>query len=50
MITYHTTSQEEIVLIHIDFGGMFQDLGTHLEGEQQLVTLKQTTAGEPEIK
>jgi hypothetical protein len=45
--TYHSTAQEEVVLIHIEFASVFQNLGTHLEGEQQLVLLKQTSTRVP---
>lgn len=43
--TDHSSPQEEVVLIHVDFAGGHQDLGTHLEGEKQFVSLKQTMTG-----
>ena len=43
--TDHAPAEEEAVFVHVDFAGRLQDLGTHLEGEQKLVSLKQTTAG-----
>lgn len=45
--TDHSSTQEEVVLVHVDFAGCLQDLGAHLEGEEQLVSLKQTATGVP---
>lgn len=45
--TDHASTQEEVVLVHVDFAGCLQDLGAHLEGEEQLVSLKQTATGVP---
>lgn len=45
--TDHSSTQEEVVLVHVDFAGCLQDLGAHLEGEEQLVPLKQTATGVP---
>lgn len=38
--TYHSTTEEEVVFIHVDFRCGFKDLGAHLEAEQHLVLLK----------
>lgn len=46
-ITYHATSEEEAVFIHIYLISILQNLYTHLEREQQLVSFKQTSAGIP---
>lgn len=45
--TDHASTQEEVVLVHVYFAGCLQDLGAHLEGEEQLVSLKQTATGVP---
>lgn len=45
--SYNSSSQEKVVLVHVEFSSMFQDLGTHLEGEEQLVPLKQSSASVP---
>ena len=45
--TYNASPQEEVVLIHVKFPRVLKDLGTHLEGEEQLVLLKQASAGKP---
>ena len=47
-MTDHSSTQEEVVLVHVDPGGSLQYLDTHLEGEEQLVLLKQPSAGIPE--
>ena len=44
---YHSSSQEEIVLVHVQFARRFENLGAHLERKQQLVPLEQPTAREP---
>jgi len=49
-VTYHSPSEEEVVFVHVELSSSFKNLGTHLEREQQLVTLKQTAAGVPEEK
>ena len=46
--TYHSSSKEEIVFVHIELSCSFQYFRTHLEREQQLVAFKQTTACKPE--
>ena len=42
--TYHTTPEEEVILIQIQLLGCLHDLGTHLEGEEELVLLKEPPA------
>ena len=49
-VTYHSPSEEEVVFVHVELPSSFKNLGTHLEREQQLMTLKQTAAGVPEEK
>ena len=49
-VTYHSPSEEEVVFVHVELSSSFKNLGAHLEREQQLVTLKQTTTGVPEEK
>lgn len=46
--TYHSSSKEEIVFVHIELSCSFQYFRAHLEREQQLVAFKQTTACKPE--
>lgn len=46
-ITYHASSKKEVVFIHVQFSCSFKYFWAHLEREKQLMTLKQTTAGEP---
>ena len=48
--TYHTTSKEEAVLIHVEFAGILHYLHTHLEGEEKLVPLKETSTCIPKEK
>lgn len=45
--SYKSSSEEEAVLIHVEFASHLQDFGTHLEAEEQLVDLKQTAAHVP---
>ncbi len=40
VISYESSSEEEAVLIHVEFASHLQDFGTHLEAEEQLVYLK----------
>jgi len=42
--TNNASTQEEVVLVNVQFSSCFQDLGTHVEGEQKLVSLKETSA------
>ena len=44
-IQHNTTTKKEIILIKIEFGRSFKDLGTHLEREEQFVPLKKPPAG-----
>ena len=44
---YHTPSKEEVVFVHVEPGGGLQDLGAHLEGEEEFVLLKQPSARIP---
>ena len=46
--TYHSSSKEEIVFVHIELSCSFQYFRAHLEREQQLVAFKETTACKPE--
>lgn len=47
VISYYSSSEEEAVLVHIEFASHLQDFGTHLEAEEQFVYFKQTTACVP---
>ena len=38
--THNASTQEEVVLVNVEFAGGFQNLGTHVKRKQQLVTLK----------
>ena len=38
--TYNSSTEEEVVFIHIEFAWLLKNLSTHLEGEEQLVPLK----------
>lgn len=52
VFSYKSSSEEEVVLINVEFSRHLQDSGTHLEAEEQLMALKQTTtrvAGEDNI-
>ena len=42
--THHSSSEEEVVFIHVDLGSRFEDLGAHLETKEHLVLLEQSTA------
>lgn len=44
LFPYKSSSEEEAVLVHVEFASHLQDFGTHLETEEELVGLKQTTA------
>lgn len=46
--SHQSSSKEEVILVHVEFAGHLQDFGAHLEAEEQLVNLKQTTARVPE--
>ena len=46
--THDAAAQEEIVLVHVEFARRLEDLGAHVEGEEQLVALEQTAARVPE--
>lgn len=46
-VSYESSSEEEAVLVHVEFASYFQDFGTHLKTEEQLVHLKQTTTCVP---
>ena len=46
-VTHDAAAQEEVVLVHVELAGRLQDLGAHVEREEQLVPLKQTAAREP---
>lgn len=45
--SYKPSSEEEAVLIHVEFASHFQDFSTHLKTKQQLVYLKQATTCVP---
>lgn len=47
VFSYKSSSEKEVVLIHVEFASHLQDFGTHLEAEEQLVNLKQTTTRVP---
>ena len=46
--THDAAAQEEVVLVHVELARRLQDLGAHVEGEEQLVALEQTAARVPE--
>ena len=45
---HDSSAQEEVVLVHVEFSGRLEDLGAHVEGEEELVTLKQTATRVPD--
>lgn len=45
--THHASTQEKIIFIHIEFSCHLQDLGTHLETEEELVPFKQSPTRVP---
>lgn len=45
--SYNPSSKEEVILIHVEFSGHLQDFHTHVEAEEQLVSLKQTATRVP---
>ena len=47
LVTYHTPTDEEVVLVLIEFPSMLQNLSTYLEGEEQFVALKKSPTGVP---
>lgn len=47
MFSYESSSEEEAVLIHVEFASHLQDFHTHLEAEEQLVDLKQPATRVP---
>lgn len=47
VFSYESSSEEEVVLIHVEFPSCLQDFDTYLEAEKQLVDLKQTTTCVP---
>lgn len=47
VFSYNPSSEEEAVLIHVESASHLQDFGTHLEAEEQLVDLEQSTTCVP---
>lgn len=47
VFSYESSSEQEVVLIHVEFASHLQDFDTHLEAEEQLVDLEQTTTRVP---
>lgn len=45
--SYSSPSEDEAVLVHVEFACHLQDFDTHLETEEQLVDFKQTTTRVP---
>lgn len=45
--SYDSSSEKEVVLSHVEFSRCLEDFDAHLEAEEQLVDLKQATAGVP---
>lgn len=43
VVSYHSTAEEEAVLFHVEFSSDLKEFGAHLEAEEKLVSLKQTT-------
>jgi len=43
--THQSPTEEEAIFIHAELPRRLQDLGTHVETEQELVTLKQSSTG-----
>lgn len=43
--THHSSPEEEVVLVQVELLSSLHDLGTHLEGEEELVLLKEAPAG-----
>jgi len=46
-LTHDASTQEEVVLVDVEFAGSLEDLGAHVEREKQLVSLEQTTTRVP---
>lgn len=40
MLSYESSSEEEVVLVHVESASHLQDFHTHLEAKEQLVDLK----------
>lgn len=45
--THHATAQEEVVLVHVELARGLQDLGAHVEAEEQFVALKEGATSVP---
>lgn len=45
--SYESSSEKEVVLIHVEIARRLQDFDTHLEAEEQFVDLEQTTTSVP---
>lgn len=46
-LSYNSSSEEEVVLIHVEFSRRLHDPDAHLEAEEQLVDFEQTSTGVP---
>lgn len=46
-LSYNSSSEEEVVLVHVQFSCRLHDPDTHLEAEEQLVDFKQTSTRVP---
>lgn len=47
VFSYKSSSEEEVVLIHVEIAGHLPHFGIHLEAEEQSVDLKQTKTRVP---
>lgn len=47
VVSYNSSSEEEVVLVHVQFSSRLHDSDTNLEAEEQLVDLKQATTCVP---
>lgn len=46
-LSYNSSSEEEVVFIHVQFSCCLHDSDTHLEAEKQLVDFEQATTRVP---
>ena len=48
-MTHDAPAQKEAVFLHVQLAGGLEDLGAHVEGEEQLVALKQAATRVPGV-
>ena len=42
--THNSSAEKEVILVQVELCGRLQNLGAHLEGEEQLVSLEEAAA------